>query len=153
MATLTEKELPWEYQRYKVNHCTLSCFHDALWQEVKIQYMFVFIWLLMLSNPTACPARPPDLREGSQLHDSTANSWWSEVIILGHGLIGSHKNGPHSNHLLLCSVWAGPIWAAAQTHWVGFVRPILHHHILSSLDCCSLNTTGGLIEVLRSCCS
>lgn len=70
----------------------------------------VFFWLLRLPTPTTCPSWPSVLGEGASIHDSAADSWWSEVIILGHGLKRSHKNGAHSNHLLLRSVWAGA-WA------------------------------------------
>lgn len=68
----------------------------------------VFFWLLL--TPTTRPAWPPVLGEGASIHDSAANSWWSEVIILAHGRKRSHKNGAHSNHPLLRSVWAGA-WA------------------------------------------
>ncbi len=50
-----------------------------------------------LPHPTwySCP------EGGSQFRESTAESWWSEVTILGHGVNGSNKNRLHSDHLLL----------------------------------------------------
>lgn len=71
-------------------HCTVQ-YHDC---DVKDG---TDSWHLPHPTCFSCP------EGGSQFHESTAESRWSEVTILGHSLNGSHKNRLHSHHLLLRS--------------------------------------------------
>lgn len=92
-------------------------------------------WLLLKESsgrtPVTCPTQPAPhaLREAaSSMKRSTAESWWSEVTILGHGLNGSNKNRLHSDPPLLRSARErGPIVQALRCYTLkGCLYRLLH---------------------------
>lgn len=75
------------------------------------------------------PARCSCPQGGSHSHESAAESWWSEVTILGHGLNWSNKNRLHSNHLLWSRAGeSGSIVCSPATllNTVGCLCPVLY---------------------------